>query len=226
MALTKISSDLISSVSSSTLTGALPVLDGSSLTGVDSGLQSVQVFTASGTWSKPSGISKVIIEVQGAGGSGSRHNSSTNYMCPGIAGGYAKKFLDVSAISTSTITVGSGGATASSQGAGSAGGNSSWADGTNTITGNGGSGGSSSYHGGNAGASASGGDINISSSGYSGYLYNANSGGSMFGFGAFYNTSGETNYPDASGYGAAGSSGYNSNSGTGAGGIVIVWEYK
>ena len=74
----------------------------------ESGLASVQTFTSSGTWTRPTGITKVIMEIQGAGGSGG--GSGANYYGSGSAGGYAKKLLDVSSISTSTITVGSGGA--------------------------------------------------------------------------------------------------------------------
>lgn len=76
------------------------------------GLKSTQVFTASGTWNRPSGVTKVIMFVTGGGGG----------------------------------DIGDGG-------------NSSWSDGTNTITGNGGS---RYASGGGAGGSASGGDINIS----------------------------------------------------------------
>ena len=96
-----------------------------------SGLSSVQVFTASGTWTKPAGITKVMVEVQGAGGSGSA--TGTNYSSGG-AGAYVKKILDVSSVTSSTITVGSGGAAiAANGGAGNAGGASSWNDGVNTT---------------------------------------------------------------------------------------------
>ena len=44
----------------------------SKLSGVESGLTSVQTFTSSGTWTRPTGITKVIVEVQGAGGSGGK----------------------------------------------------------------------------------------------------------------------------------------------------------
>ena len=48
------------------------------------GFSSVQVFTSSGTWNKPSGINKVIVIVTGGGGGGGgtpmivtgKHNSS------------------------------------------------------------------------------------------------------------------------------------------------------
>jgi len=36
------------------------------INGFDSGLASVQVFTSSGTWTRPTGITKVIMEVQGS----------------------------------------------------------------------------------------------------------------------------------------------------------------
>ena len=75
--------------------------------GFDSGLASVQVFTSSGTWTRPTGITKVMVEVQGAGGGGCKGSS---YHTAGAGGGYARKFLNVSSISTSTITIGAGGA--------------------------------------------------------------------------------------------------------------------
>ncbi len=43
---------------------------GATASGFSGGLDSVQTFTSSGTWTRPSGITKVIIEVQGAGGGG------------------------------------------------------------------------------------------------------------------------------------------------------------
>jgi len=184
--------------------------------GFDSGLASVQTFTSSGTWTRPSGITKVIMEVQGAGGSGS---ATTNYN-NGSAGGYAKKLLNVSSISTSTITVGAGGAAKSANsGAGNAGGDSSWADGTNTITGNGGLAGSASSNTGVVGGSASGGDINIP--GGRGSMIGYGAGDSMLGYGDVEQT------VDGVGYGSGGSYGYSTYaSGGGAPGIVIVWEYK
>jgi len=207
-------------------------------TGFDSGLASVQTFTSSGTWTRPSGITKVIMEVQGAGGSGS--GSPNGEDCNGGgAGGYAKKFLDVSSISTSTITVGAGGAgvtggTGGVVNGGNAGGASSWADGTNTVTGNGGTGGSLSHYAGTEGATATGGDINIK--GGSGYQILGSYGGfrggsSILGNGGMgkYVGRGTSGWPP-SGYGAGSGSVFNDSgsytSDTGGAGIVIVWEYK
>ena len=193
---------------------------------VDSGLASVQVFTSSGTWTKPSGIKLVVMEVQGAGGSGSEYGNN-DYVCAGSGGGYAKKLLDVSSISTSTITVGAGGAAATT-GAGSNGGSSSWADGTNTVTGSGGTGGNVSVANTDiAGGSATGGDINITgATGSGGSVGESASHGSMFGFGVRKAWTGEGHLPNAVGYGGGGAAGYNITSGAGGAGIVIVWEYK
>jgi|3_EtaG_2_1085321.scaffolds.fasta_scaffold36848_3 hypothetical protein len=196
------------------------------VTGFASGLASVQTFTSSGTWTRPSGITKVVMEVQGAGGSGGTINGS--YASPGAAGGYAKKFLNVSSISSSTITIGSGGAGVTS-GDGNNGGSSSWSDGTNTITCGGGSGGdgSTNYYA-KVGGTATGGDINIP--GGDGNYSRSEGRDSMFGFGgpdsvdAASFTGGSS--PNARGYGAGGSASYTSTSGNGGGGIVIVWEYK
>ena len=187
-------------------TGAVP----------STGLTSVQVFTSSSTWTKPTDITKVIIEVQGAGGSGSA--VATNYG-PGAAGGFAKKLVDVSSVTASTITVGAGGAgLAAGGGAGNAGGLSSWADSVNTdVVGNGGGGKPDSATV-SAGGTGTGGDINIT--GGSG-INSANPGGSnMYG-------DGSAQKQDGQGYGSGGGNGYTSYvSGAGRSGIVIVWEYK
>ena len=197
--------------------------------GFDSGLASVQYFTSSGTWTKPSGITKVIVEVQGAGGSGGKVNGG--YVGAGAAGGYSKKLIDVSSISSATVTIGTGGAavTATST-AGNSGGSSIWSDGTNTITCGGGSGGdgTTSYRC-TVGGTATGGDINIP--GADSDFGRGPGKDSMFGFGgpeaseaANFTATGTS--PNARGYGSGGSPTYLDTSGSGADGIVIVMEYK
>ena len=202
----------------------------SKLSGVESGLTSEQTFTSSGTWTKPSGITKVIVEVQGAGGSGSNSGAATTTINNGASGGYVKKLVDVSSITSATITVGSGGA-ASSLTSGNAGGSSIWADGTNTLTAGGGGGGlNTSYYGG-VGGTATGGDLNIA--GQNGGAYARRSGGnSQFGYGGIYGGSAASGSdPDNDGippvgYGSGSVAVYNGTTDAGAPGIVIVTEYK
>tara|TARA_R110002051_G_scaffold194581_2_gene262829 strand:- start:179 stop:1303 length:1125 start_codon:yes stop_codon:yes gene_type:complete len=204
-----------------------------------SGLNSVQTFTSSGTWTRPSGITKVIMEVQGAGAGGT-HDYDQKWVRNGGGGGYAKKFLDVSSISTSTITVGAAGAGIASAGTPTAGGDSSWADGTNTITGGGSPASSASRHDtgfrGKEGGTSTGGDINISGGqSFSAYTDAGSWGDSVLGT-CGYGTSGNTSYQpatsfmDGKGYGGGGGGRISSSasplSGAGSDGIVIVWEYK
>ena len=192
-----------------------------------SGLSSVQVFTSDDTWTRPTGITKVIVEVQGAGGSGCKSQSNTTKAVGGGGGGYAKKFLDVSSISTSTITVGDGGAAqATNDTAGNAGEASSWADGTNTITGNGGPGGTFTAYGRVAGGTATGGDINIpGGSGVAGGM-SETAGDSFYGQGGYMKWTGQGTADTAVGYGSGGGGAYQTTSGPGRPGIVIVTEYK
>jgi hypothetical protein len=191
------------------------------VTGTTGGLAGVMVYTLGATWNKATRqaatgvtITKVVVEVQGAGGSGSAQ--VTNYG-GGAGGGFAKKLLDVSSVTASTIDVGLGAAAVGAGGGlGAAGGLSKWNDLVNVaVVGNGGAGRGSS--GNAAGGTATGGDINIT-----GGLGTTNSGGGTF-YGwsqPAYSTSGE-------GYGSGGGHGYSSYaSGAGAGGIVIVWEYQ
>jgi len=214
-----------------TIPSGATITNSGTASGFAGGLASVQTFTSSGTWTRPASITKVIMEVQAAGGSGSGSANPEDTQGGG-GGGYAKKFLDVSSISTSTITVGAGGAGVAGSGtnAGNIGGASSWADGTNTITGNGGGAGETTNDTPTVGGTATNGDINIQGGdGLS--RYNADEftgGGSMLGFGGMgKSTSRTTVARPPRGYGAGSGGAYNTGSSeTGGAGIVIVWEYK
>ena len=87
--------------------------DGSQLTGLSAGLQSMNVFTNTGTstWNKPSGITKVKVYVTGGGGGCSAvgGNRADDIGAGGAAGGTAIKIIDVTSISSVTVTVGMGG---------------------------------------------------------------------------------------------------------------------
>ena len=209
-----------------------------------SGLASVQYFTSSGTWTRPSGITKIVVEIFGGGGGGGGGNTSGNVNGAngGGAGGYSMKFIDVSSISSATVTIGSAGSGGGGHSNGSAGGNSSWSDGTNTLTCNGGTGGlKSGSNISNLGGTASGGDINASGGagengfsdasghGGSGGIQSASVGGN--GVGDYY---GNTNLTcrNAFGYahGGAGGNGISGGGtktgGNGADGWCKVMEYK
>ena len=196
-----------------------------------SGFNSVQVFTSSDTWSRPTGVTKVIMEVQGGGGAGGGGGPGKGD--GGGGGGYSKKFLDVASIASSTITVGAGGVNASTNSPGPAGTASSWADGTNTITGNGGAGGAATNGGGGIGGTAVGGNLNIQGgSGGGGTNENNVGGGSPFSPQHYaYNANSNPTDP-TTGYGGGGEGsrltggGPGSKGANGANGIVIVWEYK
>jgi len=198
-------------------TGAVP----------STGFTSVQVFTAASTWTRPTDITKVIVEVQGGGAGGARAVSGT-YAIGGSGGGYAKKFIDVSSVTNSVISIGAGGAGATVSGSGVNGGDSSWNDthvdhgGSSTVTG---VKGVSSY-GANIespGGLGTLGDINIQG-GNGGVGYNGG-GDSQLGHGGVAPYGAATdNY--ATGYGGGGGGGDGIIGGVGTGGIVIVWEYK
>ena len=93
------------------------------------GLQSIQVFTSSGTWTKPSGISKVLVYVIGGGGGGGGSSGSSNVNEAGAGGGgggCAVELIDVSSISSETVTIGAGGAGGAGDSDGTTGGTSSF----------------------------------------------------------------------------------------------------
>ena len=194
------------------------------------------VFTASGTWTKGAGTTKILAQGVGGGGGG---GGGAYFSSGGGAGGYASKFVNVTSISTVSVTIGSGGAGGSSAN-GTSGGTTSFGS---HFTCNGGMGGqyNNAYTSskGGLGGSASGGDVNISGgcggSGVKGIpsYYNYSTGGigasSFYGGGgaaAQYDGVAENGYAAGSG---GGGTGFNSagvyTGGTGANGIVIILEF-
>ena len=89
----------------------------------DAGLQSMQVFTSDGTYTRPAGITKVKVTVIGGGGGGGGSKSTAGggekITCAaggGAGGATAIKIIDVSSISSTAITVGAAGSAGSSSG--------------------------------------------------------------------------------------------------------------
>ncbi len=233
--------------------GTVPQSDGTNLAfAYLPGFQAVQIFTASGTWTKPTGLKRVIVEVVGGGGGSGGRDASTASTTVGAGGGggggYSMKVIEAASLgATETVTIGAAGTAGSTSG--SAG--TDAGDGGDTTfgahcTGGGGSGSEraqdlgserTGYQGG-AGGTGSGGDLNIpGGAGEIGLSFN--SGNSPMGgkggasrFSGSGRNSASTSVGEAGqlyGGGASGGCSANSqsagNGSAGAAGLCIVWEF-
>ncbi|CAB4240581.1 hypothetical protein UFOVP38_16 [uncultured Caudovirales phage] len=198
--------------------GNVLVSDGTTWNSVSSGQQ---VFTSSGTFTIPTGITKCKVTVVGGGGGGAGFSSSPSGGGGGGGGTAITWLTGLTPGNTIVVTVGSGG------GASAAGSASSISSGTQTITtvsGNGGAGGS--VPNGGVGGTSSAGTINIGgSSGVSGNASTSPSGGaggsSFMGGGGRGSTSGASN---GANYGGGGGGSSVPAGASGAAGIVL-FEY-
>ena len=90
--------------SQSTHAGKVLQTDGTNLSwlgGITSGgnIVSMQVFTGSGTWTRPAGVRYIKVQIVGGGGGASGHGES------GGAGGYSEKVIDVTSISSVYVSI-------------------------------------------------------------------------------------------------------------------------
>ncbi|MDO8662678.1 MAG: hypothetical protein Q7K98_05610 [Candidatus Omnitrophota bacterium] len=99
---------------------------GSSPQWVAPAFSNMQVFTSSGTWIKPAGITKVLVKVIGGGGGSSGNYSGQYSASGGGSGGYAEKICTVTGNVTVTVGVGGTGSTNASIIPGGNGGDSSF----------------------------------------------------------------------------------------------------
>lgn len=205
--------------------------NGSGLTNIRK-LVGTQTFTSDGTWTKPSGVTYIKVIVTGGGGGGGASNTDDTAGAGG-AGGTAIKFIDVTSVSSVTVTVGAGGA-GKPQNSNSiaTGGTSSFGSYCSATAGNSGDG---NWSIAGSGGSGTGGDINIDGGdGQGGHIDLTNNyvtggtGGASYwgqgGRGASRNMTGVHRPGQAYGSGGGGAS-MTDTSRDGKAGVVFVEEY-
>lgn len=188
--------------------------------------KNIQVLNSTGTstWDVPSGITKAMVQIVGAGGGGGSPDSANESASGGGAGGYAMEFVDLSATSTVQYFIGTGGS------ADTAGGRTTFGTiGFEFLTATGGQPGSDPAvtSAGGLGGVGSGGDINqYGSPGGSGDTTassGAHGGASFFGGGGL---GGVSNGAGGNGlsFGAGGGGGHGTGNvaGSGANGVIII----
>lgn len=81
-------------------------------------MKSIQTFTASGTWTRPANVKRILVYCLGGGGGGGGGGTGTFTGGGGSSGAIAIKWVDVASISSATVTIGAGGAAGATGGLG------------------------------------------------------------------------------------------------------------
>jgi hypothetical protein len=211
-------------ISVSSATGAVTVTASGAYAGPGG-----QVFSANGTFTIPTGITKIKVTVTGGGGGAA---GSGGYHSGGGGGGTAIKWLTgLTSGANLAVTIGGGGNggiwnNAGTNG-GNAGGNSTVASGNqsiSTITGGGGGGGVPNMGTGNRGGVGSGGDLNMyGDPGPTGPDGDGLQGGSSYFGGGAAGTGGTAQTGNAyGGGGGCGGVNFGTNSAGGSSGVVVI----
>ena len=209
------------------------------------GFASMQVFTSGGTWTRPTDIVRIKVTVTGGGGGGGGSFETRGKGGGGGAGSTAIEVIDVTSLSSETVTIGAAGTAGASNAQGGTGGTSSFGSYNSAVGGYGGSvGGNGNGSDSNqcSGGTATGGDINIDGGdgqarGYMGsgdIALTGGTGGASFwgGGGRGVNVGGDDESYPGRAYGSGGSGGAtDSGSGgsvgsVGKAGIMVIEEYK
>lgn len=188
-------------------------------------LHSVNYFTSNGTWSRPAGVQKIRVQICGAGGGGTGHGES------GGAGGYAEEVIDVTGISSVSVTLNGGGGGVNYHNSAGNGGSSSFGP---YLSASGGEGARrvGGHSGGRPGV-GSGGNLNQYGGGGRGHTHHGGGlgGSSYFGGSSIgvHDSGPQVSQREgqaAPGTGGTGGPRARRRGGTGRRGVCIVWNYK
>ncbi|MBU9842190.1 hypothetical protein J1780_19770 [Rahnella aceris] len=193
-------------------------------------LLNIQVFSASGTWTKTPGAKKAQIKCWGGGGGGGNTTTTASGGGAGGGGGYSEGLFDVSLITSAPVIVGSGGLSVAANTTASGGNGGSSSVGS-LISSSGGNGGTSTS-GSTPGSSTLGGTIfAVSGQGGQGPVnaLGGVGGASFNSFGGLPHSAGSGDQGGYPGGGGAGGTKPTSTqyfaSGAGANGYIIIMEY-
>ena len=201
-----------------------------------SGFHQQLVYTAStsaGGYSPATDVTKIMVEILGAGGGGSHYTSDGPKVNSGAGGGYVRKTYTVVSSDTMTVTIGALGAAGGTNTGGGNGGDTTFVSASGTsislLTAGGGGGGSTTNYTPGVSGTATGGDLNIvGCPGRTQNVGSAEGGNSPYGYGGSASATSVTiPINNGTGYGSGGGGASDSGTnGTGAPGLCIITEYK